>query len=111
MKRQCVECLEHKEFSGRCRSVCKDCMQRQKTIRTKERKLAAIAYKGGECVHCGYKDIRYPAVFEFHHVNPKEKEFAIGSGLLRKWTKLVKELDKCILLCANCHRIQHTQDS
>jgi len=46
---------------------------------------------------------------EFHHINKDEKDFAIGSGNTKSWSDIKKELDKCVLLCANCHREVHSQ--
>ena len=68
-------------------------------------KLEAIEYKGGKCQKCGY-DKCY-AAFDFHHRDPNEKEF--GWNKLKKRSKetIFKELDKCDLLCANCHREIH----
>jgi len=40
---------------------------------------------------------------EFHHLDPKEKEIKISDNTTHTWEKLVKELDKCVLLCSNCH--------
>lgn len=63
----------------------------------------AIEYKGGKCQSCGY--YRYQGALELHHLNKDEKEFGIGDkGYTRSWQKVKLELDKCILLCANCHR-------
>ena len=69
-------------------------------------KLLAVNYKGGRCEKCGYD--KCIDSFDFHHKNPSEKEFGIGSkGVTRSWEKTRKEIDKCILLCANCHREEH----
>ena len=66
-------------------------------------KLRSIEYKGGSCVCCGYK--KHPGVLDFHHINPSTKEFGIsGKGMTGSWEKIKAELDKCILVCANCHR-------
>jgi hypothetical protein len=71
--------------------------------RRKECMERAIAYLGGRCSVCGYS--RCMRALEFHHRNPGEKSFGISSNVSnRTWEKLVEELDKCILLCANCHR-------
>jgi hypothetical protein len=44
---------------------------------------------------------------EFHHLDPNEKDFSIGG---KSWSleRLKKEVDKCILICANCHRELHS---
>lgn len=65
-------------------------------------KLTSIQYKGGGCVICGYN--RFTGALDFHHV-VGPKEFSVGNiGYSRSWENLRKELNKCVLLCANCHR-------
>jgi hypothetical protein len=70
-------------------------------------KQKLIDYKGGKCEICGYnKDCL--SSFHFHHKNPDEKSFAISSkGITRKLELLKQEVDKCQLLCANCHAEVH----
>ena len=49
-------------------------------------------------------------VFDFHHIDPDEKDIKVADWMGRiKWATLKKELDKCILLCSNCHRIHHAE--
>lgn len=68
-------------------------------------KQLAIEYKGNKCHDCL---ITFPSVvYDFHHLNPNEKEFTISNILGRKFENYKEELDKCILLCANCHRLRH----
>lgn len=67
-------------------------------------KLLAVAYKGGKCNLCGYNKSIW--ALEFHHRDPKEKEFTISGGT-KSFEKLKKELDKCDLLCSNCHSEEH----
>lgn len=73
--------------------------------RRTKRKL--IAYKGGKCEICGYcKDC--PGAYDFHHRDPKEKEFAIAAkGRIRNFEATKKEVDKCQLVCKNCHAEIH----
>jgi len=63
-------------------------------------KKRAIEYKGGKCEVCGYS--RCHRALKFHHLNPAEKEFSISSSF-RYWDAIKAELDKCILVCGNCH--------
>lgn len=66
----------------------------------KRKKKELVEYKGGCCEKCGYnKSIE---VLQFHHLNPNEKDFTI-SGKSYSIERLKKEVDKCILVCANCH--------
>ena len=67
-------------------------------------KLRAIEYKGSKCQRCGYD--RCVNALDFHHVNPEEKEFQISKDI-HSWERMKSELDKCVLLCSNCHRELH----
>lgn len=71
-------------------------------------KAKAIAYKGGACIRCGYS--KCPAALQFHHTDPTRKDFQI-SGHARAWEKIVIELDKTLLVCANCHHEIHHEES
>jgi len=69
-------------------------------------KKMSIEYKGGKCKCCGYN--KCVSALDFHHLDPFKKDFSIGAkGYTRSWEKVKKELDKCILVCANCHREIH----
>ena len=83
---------------------CKKCTIQKSTERKKELKKRAIIYKGGKCERCGYS--KYIGALEFHHTDPNSKDFNIGMSA-KGWELTLKELDKCILLCANCHREEH----
>lgn len=68
-----------------------------------ELKEQAVAYLGGRCVICGYD--KCPAAFDFHHLDPDEKDFEVSSKTT--WEAVAPELRKCVLLCSNCHREVH----
>lgn len=69
----------------------------------------AVEYMGGACSKCGYS--KCVAALHFHHKDPSEKSFGISaSGLCRSWEKVKKELDKTIILCANCHAENHHEE-
>lgn len=71
--------------------------------RRKRLKEMVVEYKGGKCTICGYN--KYVGAFDLHHLDEKTKEFGLSTrGLTRSWEKLKAEADKCILVCANCHR-------
>lgn len=72
--------------------------------RYQDRKRRFAEYKGSRCERCGYD--RSLAALEFHHTDPAKKEFQI-SGPSVSWEATRAELDKCQLLCANCHREEH----
>ena len=73
--------------------------------RGRERKRQAVEYLGGECTICGI--VVPDCAFDFHHKNPEEKDHNPRDSLSLSWENCKKELDKCVLLCANCHRVHH----
>lgn len=69
-------------------------------------KKMAVEHLGGKCVCCGYS--RCIEALEFHHKDPSQKDFSVsGSGATRSWELVKAEIEKCALLCANCHREVH----
>lgn len=89
---------------GHRRTKCNSCNVNTRRFALKTR---AIEYKGGGCQKCGYNKCK--AAMVFHHLNPKEKDFTISSNHCLSWEKIAKELDKCILLCLNCHAEMHEE--
>lgn len=79
--------------------------------RRKYLKNKCIKYLGGSCIKCGYS--KCESVLSFHHREPNKKSFPISdalsssNGASGKWSELKTELDKCDLLCANCHLELH----
>lgn len=68
-------------------------------------KEKAIAYKGGKCIVCSYSKCNRS--LHFHHLDPSQKDITIGSGNTIASKKIKAELDKCVLLCSNCHGEVH----
>jgi hypothetical protein len=71
--------------------------------RRKHLKLLAVAYKGGKCLDCNFNSCF--AALEFHHRDPSQKD--ITPSKCKGWGSLKKEIEKCDMLCANCHRMRH----
>jgi len=75
--------------------------------RRKKNKLLLVEYKGGKCERCGYD--KCISALEFHHLDPTTKK-SKNLGTTVAIEKQKAEADKCILVCANCHReIHHEQ--
>jgi hypothetical protein len=92
---------EKRTYADRAKYLCKAVSKRRKRLGEMARE-----YKGSKCAVCGYNKCSRALVF--HHLNPEEKDFGLSSrGLTRSWERIKKELDKCILLCANCHMEVH----
>ncbi len=60
-----------------------------------------------KCQKCGYN--KCPEALDFHHIDPEEKEERIAKMISNNYSldKVKKEVKKCIVLCANCHREFH----
>lgn len=80
---------------------------RNDTVLSIRKKKKAIELKGGGCSRCGYN--KYYGALEFHHTNPDEKEHSWSSLRRMSWGRVIDELEKCELLCANCHREHHAK--
>lgn len=98
----CMQC--HRTYiydwkKGHTLKKCSNCAVNK--TRLESFKQECVDYKGGKCEICGYhKCLRS---LHFHHKNPKEKDFGISGNHGLSWDKIVNELDKCVLLCSNCH--------
>lgn len=92
---------DKRKYADRAKYLIKAVSKRRKKIRE-----MAIKYKGGKCTICGYEKCK--EALEFHHQSG-QKDFGISKkGYMRSWHKVRHELDKCTLLCANCHREVHS---
>ena len=69
-------------------------------------KQSIIYVMGEKCQCCGYDKCQ--SALELHHIDPEEKEFSFGENSNKNWESIEKELPKCILVCANCHREIHS---
>lgn len=63
-------------------------------------KIEAVKYKGGKCEICGYN--KCMRALHFHHLNPTKKDFKISNGT-KSLSRIIPEIDKCMLVCSNCH--------
>ena len=106
--RKCRSCSvtisdSRKESAKFCGLPCKNKYYVRKYRRDSKVKLVAL--KGGKCFDCGV--VFPPYVFHFDHRDPSTKSFGISStGLTRKFSDLVCEVEKCDLVCANCHAVR-----
>ena len=109
--RTCTKCniekdeTEYYTKGTRLQSMCKSCFNKYCMERLTNKKIEAVKRFGGICHDCKNE---YPhPVFEFHHLDPSQKDYQWVKLRLRSTTEIIKELDKCVMLCANCHRMRH----
>ena len=92
---------ESRKYSDRAEYIKEAVKKRRNKLRQ-----MAFEYKGGKCVICGYNKCLRALVF--HHLDPKTKSFGISErGFTRSWDSIKAELDKCVMLCSNCHMELH----
>lgn len=97
---------EYRYDKSNKRNVCKKCASQAVQRRRDKVKQMAVEYLGGKCNICGYD--KCLGALDFHHRDSNKKDFGIShKGYTRSWEKVKKELDKCDLLCSNCHREKH----
>lgn len=118
MIKRCEICDEKFDSNSKTRIYCYDCSgdstrlknetrKHQKTILRRSMKMQAIKLLGGKCCICGYN--KCIDALEFHHEDPKAKEFKLGSGNTMSWKEYKNEALKCILVCSNCHKEIHSR--
>lgn len=109
----CEKEFSYYRTSSTIRKSCYDCVPEGKgndaALIRRLIKKKAVQYKGNKCYCCNKK---YPyVVYDFHHLDPSQKDFNLGNKTSTvKWDIVKKEIDKCILVCANCHRQIHNKD-
>jgi hypothetical protein len=90
-----------KDYQSKGRTRCGACNTKIRRFRAK---AAAIELLGGKCTKCGWNGNQ--AALQFHHL--RGKDFMIGSVANKSWDSIKAEVQKCVLLCANCHMIEHS---
>jgi hypothetical protein len=94
---------DRRRYSDRRDYLIQAVQKRRKKVRE-----MALEFLGGKCSRCGYD--RCAEALEIHHLESNEKDFGISArGYTRSWKSVRVELEKCKLLCANCHREVHAK--
>lgn len=107
----CRECGEtdpakfYKSKKHSCRTICWKCKIKKNNDKIKGYRKAAVDYKGGQCSVCSYS--RCLAALEFHHLVAGEKDPKWKTLRRCNLDTMKRELDKCVLVCSNCHREIH----
>lgn len=115
MMKKCSKCNQEKDYykdfsaNGKStRSICKEC-EKQRAVENYNKLMEYLRSLKTKCSRCGYS--KNPAALEYHH--PDQNKEANVTRLARihlspnQLAKLHTEIEKCELLCANCHREEH----
>jgi hypothetical protein len=95
--------------SRKIQSNCKICTKIRIRERCRKFKLLCVEYKGGKCICCGYS--KSICALDFHHRNKEEKDFLLSTVKSIILSDVIKgELNKCDLVCSNCHREIHEKE-
>ena len=107
MKYECRTCGKTGEenFYENARYQCKQCWNKRTSQSQKDKVKSIKEHYGGKCVRCGYNKCQ--DALEFHHQDPTQKEFHLGEKRGLSIEKLIPELNKCLLVCRNCHTEIH----
>lgn len=95
------------EYQRRYRKENKEFLRVRNKNKRRERLLEAVEMLGGKCQRCQQE--YDPVCYDFHHTDPSQKELTIGENMLLSKERLFNEVKKCVLLCANCHRLTHKE--
>jgi hypothetical protein len=80
------------------------CISQKKERKLRHKRLIERIKIEIGCEHCGYNE--NPIGLQFHHLDKSTKSFSIARGLIRNSIDLLKETEKCLVLCATCHVIE-----
>jgi len=117
MEKICAKCNINKDLSKfhiKCKnkniyqSWCKDCVYTAQKLRWKDRKRKIVGLCGGKCSKCNYN--KCISSLDLHHLDPSTKEYDWDSLRSLKWETILKEVNKCILVCKNCHGEIHSSE-
>ncbi len=104
---QCKCCQREFKYKDGQIQLCTNCKRKSKRLAYR---ISASNYKNNECEICKLKrtTIDDLEIFDFHHKDKSNKSFELGDNIESKnWEIIKQELDKCMMLCAICHRKQH----
>lgn len=116
--RVCIKCDKVKDLSEfytmkrmtlGVDSKCKPCAHKDQRERRKVKWDDLFKYKGSACEHCGVSKPEHPEIYDFHHKNPEDKENHVADLIMLSKERLHLEVDKCLMLCSNCHKMEHAR--
>lgn len=105
----CCHATDAIAFSARASRLCRQCKSDETVARQRRTRHRAVLFLGGACHQCGYTGP--DDVFDIHHLDPTTKDRAFNSMRSWGWARVERELKKCVLLCKNCHALEHARQT
>lgn len=90
--------------SKECYNKCDSKVKTATDFRLKRKLMVDTIKMEKGCCICGYKE--HPAALQFDHIDPSTKSFTISQDKKKAWNSILEEIDKCRILCANCHSVE-----
>lgn len=104
----CKECVREKSnfhYKKNYNEIMEKSKINNKKNTFKAQEIIDYLKENKKCEKCGFD--KYKCALDFHHIDSTQKEFNISTGGRRSLKRLKNEIEKCIVLCSNCHRIFH----
>ena len=102
MCRPCHSAYHREHYLANKQRYVEQARERKRQLRHERTQFLIEFFATHPCADCGETD---PVVLEFDHVNAENKRFEIGAALAyRAWETILEEIEKCEVVCANCHR-------
>ena len=119
MTKECTVCsvtlTKENTYKGKAR--CKECVKESyrtgRRARRQKFKMLSMKRLGGSCCNCGIKaTMNNQPIFDFHHIDASTKLYNVADLIANtsKLEEVYNEVDKCVLFCANCHRMHHATE-
>lgn len=93
------------KYYGHKRTMCARCDSAYTVERQRKMAQRVRSHLGGKCVYCNYK--RFQVALELHHIDPTNKDPTFRCFRGWTWQRVLKEIEKCVLACSNCHTAVH----
>jgi len=100
---------KHKEYSRKHYEANTEEVKQRTADKKKEKRKEWDTFKRTlKCTKCGFS---HPAALDFHHIDPSQKDRAVSYFHTQgQFKRAYQELEKCMVLCANCHRVHHYEE-
>lgn len=117
-KQICTKCNSLKDYSEYPKASikasgvageCKECKKIRTSSLRKEREIELLNRFNYECLDCKIKETN-PSFFDFHHLDRETKSREVKTIICGSYETFIKEVNKCVMLCPNCHRKRHLKE-
>lgn len=102
--KECYKTLNNQSYMNSSSSRKQKVAERRNRVKAENKEIIKKVKDDNPCCFCGETE---HCCLDFHHKDPTQKEFEISNSMKKNKGKLVEEIDKCVVICSNCHRKHH----